>query len=290
MLQFYVALSNYELRHVHVEQDIQQDLTNGFSREAERFLHNKHRIDFVPSYLTAQKGEILAARNFALPNEVEEDIADPNHCDDINPDDLNDRHVKALVGADANDDGSVRIAVFKELSGARIIDQSPRNFFLRSDTLTRVDHPGLSVPEPVHAVYEGGDLYFHSYDTAKKFIDLAGIYSEAAREDVEAFLRDAPVVFEGEGTLYDVTDAWSRRRISMILANPVWQRISVQDICHRADVLPFAVETRSGGETLLLPSDKAQLRELIRFINQDIFRSILTDELHYAGSKVRLDI
>jgi hypothetical protein len=289
VLQFYVVLSSLELRHVHVEQDIQQDLTNRFSREAEAYLHGKQAIDFAPSYLTAQKGEVLVARDFALPSQFREDVADPNHCEDISPRHLNDRNVKALVGAEARDDGSVRIALFKELSGARIIDQSPLNFFLRRNTLTRADHPGLAVPERVHAVYEDGDLYFHSYDTAKKFVDLAGIYSEAAHEDVETFLNTAPVVFEGEESFYDLTDAWSRRRISMILANPVWDRISVQEIGEKAEVLPFTVETRNGGESLLLPSNKAQLRELIRFINQDNFRSILTDELHYAGSKIRLE-
>jgi hypothetical protein len=289
VLQFYVVLSNYELRHVHVDQDTQQDLTTTFSREADRFLHNKEPINFVPSYLTAQAGEVLVARDFTLPENFAECVADPNHCDDMDPEDLNGRHVKALVGAIADDDGLVRRAIFKELSGARIIDQSPRNFFLRRSTLTRIDRPGLSVPEPVHAVYEGDDLYFHSYDTAKKFLDLAGIYSEAAREDVETFLRTAPVAFEGEGNLYDLTDSWSRRRISMIVADPVWERMSLREICNRAEALPFDVATRNSGTVLLLPNDRANLKEVIRFINQDIFRSILTDELHYAGSKVRLD-
>ena len=72
--------------------------------------------------------------------------------------------------------------------------------------------------------------------------------------------------------------------------HPVWDQMSVHHRCERAEVLPFAVETRTGGEAmLLLPNDKAQLRELIRFINEDIFRSILTAELHYAGSKAKLD-
>ncbi len=59
-------------------------------------------------------------------------------------------------------------------------------------------------------------------------------------------------------------------------------------VCETVEVLPFAVETRTGGEAML-PNDKAQLRELVRLINEDIFRSILTAELHYAGSKVKLD-
>lgn len=296
MLQFYAVLSNYELRHIHVEQFIQRDLTNKFRREAAAFMQGKREVPFAPSYPTAQSGEILVQRDFSLPQRFVEDVLDPNHCDDISPQDLNQRHVRALVGAEANAEGGVRTAVFKDLQGARIIDQSPWTFFLHRNTLTRPDHPGLAVPEPVHALYENGNLYFRSYDTTKKFLDLTGIFSEASRDDVASFLDEAPVVFQGNGSIYDLADTWTRRRISMMMLDPVWRYIGVADICAIANELeeavgplPFQVQADGTGEHLVLPNDRAGLRELIRFLNQDVFRSILTGELYYSGVKIRLD-
>jgi hypothetical protein len=296
VLQFYAVLLNYELRHIHVEQSIQTDLTNKFQRDAAEFMNGKRQVPFAPSYSTAQKGEVLVQKGFILPDRFVEDVADPIHCEDISPRDLNERHVKALVGAAADDEGATRIAVFKDLAGARIIDQSPWTFFLSRNTLTRPEHPGLAVPRPVHALYENENLYFHSYDTTKKFLDLTGIYNEASREDVARFLHEAPVLFQGSGDVYDLADTWTRRRISMMMVDPVWQHITVPEICAVASELesalgplPFQVRADEHGESLLLPDDRAGLRELVRFLNQDVFRSILTGELFYSGVKIRLN-
>ena len=288
MLQFYAVLPSFELRHLHVEQGIQADLTNKFRREAVAFLQGNEVIEFETSYPTAQRGEVLMLRNFELPDRFKEDVRDSNHCEDMNPRDLSHRNVKAVVGASAQDDGMVGIAVFKEISGARIIDQN-WGFLLDRNTLTRIDHPGLVIPEPVHAVYENGDLYFSSYETTRRFLDLTGMYSEASRADIEEFLSGGPVTFEGDRTIHDIVDTWSRRRISMILESRVWEQITVQEICEQAARFGVNVETRSGGEQLVLPDNRAGLKDVLKVLNQDLFHSILTDTPMYAGTKVRLE-
>lgn len=288
MLQFYVVLSNFELRHLHVEQSIQAELTNKFRREATAFLHAKEVIEFEPGYPTAQTGEVLVLRRFELSEQFEECVRDSNHCEDIDPQELSRKHVKAVVGAATGDDDRVSIVVFKEMSGTRIIDQK-WGFLLDRHTLTRIDSPGLVIPEPVHAVYEGRDLYFSSYETTRRFLDLTGMYSEASRVDIEEFLSGGPVTFEGDGTIHDIVDTWSRRRISMILESRVWEQITVREICDQAARFGVDLETRNGGEQLLLPDNRAGLKDVLKVLNQDFFHSILTNTPMYAGTKVRLE-
>ncbi len=228
-------------------------------------------------------------RGFPLPERFEEDVRDPNHCEDINPRDLSHRNVKAIVGASARDDGMVDMAVFKEMSGARILDRRAFGFLLDGNTLTRIDHPGLVIPEPVHAVYEDGNLYFSSHETTRRFMDLTGIYSEASHADIEAFVSEGPVIFEGEGTIHDIVDTWSRRRISMIRDSKVWEQITVQEICEQAARFGVSVETRNNGESLVLTDNKAHLKDVLKVLNQDFFHSILTNTPMYAGTKVHLE-
>lgn len=143
MLQFYAVLPDFELRHLHVEQSIQADLTDKFRHEAAAFLQNKEAIEFEPGYPTSQRGEVLVLRDFPLPERFQEDVRNSNHCEDIAPQDLSHRNVKAVVGALARDeDGAVEIAVFKEMSGARILDQRAFGFLLDGSTLT----PGYIIP------------------------------------------------------------------------------------------------------------------------------------------------
>lgn len=291
MFQFYVVLPSFELRHLHVEQDIQKELTNKFHGEAEKALDDKHTVEFGSQYPTAQKHELLVIRNFPLSEQFKEDVRDSNHCDDIEIDDIDGRHVKAIVGARPQDDGEVEVAVFKDLNGSRILDRSPWNFLLDGSTLTRLDRPGLSIPNTTHAVYADNNLYFFSYETARKFIDLTGLYTEAAREDIDTFLREGPVRFDGDGALYEVADSWCLRRISMVLSSKVWERVTVSHIKQRADMFGVSVDTETvgGTETIVLPEDRASLKDVLKVLNQDFFYSLLDSQPMYAGIKLPVE-
>lgn len=145
------------------------------------------------------------------------------------------------------------------------------------------------IPEPVHAVYEGGDLYFSSYETTRRFMDLTETYGEASQANIEEFLSVGPVTFEGDGTIHDVVDTWSRRRISMILESRVWEQTPISEICSQAATFGVTVETTDCGDTLLLKDDRAYLKDVLKVLNQDFFHSILTNTPMYAGTKVRLE-
>jgi hypothetical protein len=289
VFQFYAVLPGRELRHLHVKRDIQQELTEKFETEASKAVKDKHEIPFSAQYPTALKHEILLVQDFHLPDRFVEDVEDSNHCDDIKMKDIDGRHVKAIVGATPNEDGEgVQKAIFKELSGARIMDRSPWHFYLEGSYLTRLDKPGLAIPDNVHAVYQDGDLRFFSYDTAKKFLDLTGIYMEAAKEDMETFLSEGPVTFDSkEETLDKVADSWCRRRISMVLASEVWTRVTVSEIKREAGSFGVEIHTRDkeGTETIILPETRAGLKDVLRVLNQDFFYSLLDREQMVAGIK-----
>lgn len=292
VFQFYAVLPTFELRHLHVRGEVQQQLTDKFRREANRALRDKHVVPFSSQYPTAQKHELLTIADFPLPEQFQVDVRDPNHCDDIRIEDVDGRHVKAIVGAAPTDDGEdVEIAVFKELSGARILDRSPWNFFLDGNTLTRLDRPGLAIPEPVHAVYRDGDLYFFAYETARRFLDLTGLYREAAIEDIEAFLEQGPVIFSGDVQLREVADSWCLRRISMVLASEVWKRVTVQQIREQAAAFGVIVDTEAvnGEDTIILPDTRTALKDVLKVLNQDFFYSLLDRTPMYAGIKVPVE-
>lgn len=288
MFQFYVVLPNFELRHLHVIQNVQRELTDKFRHEADSAMRNKHIVPFSSQYPTAQRHELLVIRDFPLSEHFKEDVQDSNHADDVEIGDIDGRHVKAIVGAAPHDDGeNVEIAVFKELSGSRILDRSPWNLFLEDNTLTRLDRPGLAVPEPVHAVYRDGDLHFFSYETARRFVDLTGLYREAVKEDIDTFLAQGPVIFNGDGTLHEISDSWCLRRISLVLSSEVWKRVTVPQIKDQADAFGVVINTESvnGEDHIVLPEDRASLKDVLKVLNQDFFYSLLDNTPMYAGIK-----
>lgn len=305
MLQFYAVVEipdtsdgiQYQLRLLDFEHTVQQNLTQTFLNDAEKFTSGKHEINFDPGYLKASRGEILVVSGFSLPEHFAEDVRHPTNCEKISATDLNERKVKAVVGAGADEEEStededvVDVAVFKALSGTKVLSEpkGTKAFLLHGDTLVENDDPGFIIPEPVHAVYRKGNLYFQSYDGTKRFLNLDVIYRDASRSDVSRFLEESPVVFEGDTDLYDFADSWSLRRISLIIANPVWERVSVETICERSRSLPVPIDTTPDGKSIVLPSDRRRLRELLKLLNRSIGREVLTDDLIYSGSHVPLN-
>lgn len=289
MLQFYVVVvssrnnrGRFELRRLQIKEDIRADLSNEFLKQADEFVVEKYeRIPFQASCPTAPRNTVLVTNDFALPEDFVEDVVDRSNSDLIRPEDLNERNVTAVVGAQATDDEKVRRAIFKEMRGAKIIDQKSTSFFLRSDTLTRNDHPGLVIPESVTAVYEDESLYFRSYYTTKRFLEIDEGYASDLEADALKFLGQAPVVFEGENSLFETAGLRSRERISRILSKRVWEQdgLSVKEICRRASTANIIIDSQNGGETMLLPNDPTELGQVLKFLDQGIYRTMLTNEL-----------
>ena len=277
--------THFELRLLNIENEFQQSLWREFCEQAAKFCRNKHAVNFDPGYLIAQRGEILVSRGFPLPQGFVDDIREPTHCERIGSNEVNERNVKAVVGAVEAEDGSVEKVIFKWLAGTKVIDQKTVMVVIRKDVLARSNDTALVIPEPVHAVYESGDLHFHAYDTVRKFLEIDAIYRDASREEVADFLRNSPLVFEGED-LYETADDWTRRRISLIMRNLIWEKRSIQQICGRAEqLLPMPIDVTDEGNSIKLPEDRGLLREVVRFLNQDICRTGITDETIVVGDK-----
>lgn len=127
-----------------MREDVRVDLDNEFAKQADEFMAEKYeRVRFEASCPRAPSNSILVSYDFELPDNFVEDFVYRGNSELIKPEDLNDRNVTAIAGVIATEDEGVRRAVFKEMRGAKIIDQKALSFFLRSDVLTRNDHPGL---------------------------------------------------------------------------------------------------------------------------------------------------
>ena len=120
----------------------------------------------------------------------------------------------------------------------------------------------------MNAVYEEGNLYFDSFYTTRRFLDIKENYERDLEADTAEFLRQAPVAFEGDKSLFETAGLRSRERMSRILRNKVWETVDVEEICNKAGTVSINIDTRNDGRAIFLPSDPARLGQVLKFLDQ----------------------
>ena len=102
------------------------------------------------------------------------------------------------------------------------------------------------VEDKIHAIYENGKLYFQSYTIANQIFSLIDFVTEATNTEIESF---------GE----------------------------IKGI----DVKKYGINAQiNGNNELVLPTNNVvELNRTLEFLNEDIFRGIITDSLYRSNSK-----
>jgi hypothetical protein len=201
--------------------------------------------------------------------------------------------IKALfTGVWSNTNKSVNFQVFD--SGKLL----SKGFTLigSGDTYKKLEEPGLVLQEKLAARYVNGTLYFSSYHNAKRFLDLSAYFREATDTDLSAFVATELFAFEDESSFKDNADSIIRKKVALLQKNEVLKDLSVADIQGIANNfnqdLPEEHHINiliSPDGKLVVPKDKKQLKELIRFLDEDYVTAPLTKRKCLTNSKQYLN-
>ena len=142
------------------------------------------------------------------------------------------------------------------------------------------------------AHFHNGTLYFASYHNTKRFLDLADYYREATDTDLDDFTATDIFTFEDEAGFKQQADSIIRKKIALLQKNEVLKNITVTDIQTVANTfnaeLPeehhIKITINDAGK-LVIPKEKKQLKELIRFLDEDYVTAPLSKRKCLTNSK-----
>src|SRR5690606_17818879 len=165
------------------------------------------------------------------------------------------------------------------------------------DTYKKLEEPGLMLQDKLTAHFHNGILYFSSYHNTKRFLDLADYYREATDTDLDDFATTDLFAFEDKVGFKEQADSIIRKKIALLQKNEVLKDITVTDIQTVANnfnaELPeehhITITVNDDGK-LVIPEDKKQLKELIRFLDEDYVTAPLTKRKCLTNSKQYLGV
>lgn len=279
------------IRRIPLTAALNTELAQLFAEQQAALINDRQPIVFTGSY-NVDEGEIFTIADYPLPPDIGQAIGNPLTCQVLNLSTETHR-IKALFSGNwtaANK--TVNFQVFdagKLLSNRWTLIGLP---IQAGDTYKRLEEPGLILQDKLTAHFHNGTLYFASYHNTKRFLDLADYYREATDTDLDDFAATDLFAFEDQEGFKEQADSIIRKKIALLQKNEVLKDLAVADIQTVANnfnaELPeehhITIMVNDDGK-LVIPEDKKQLKELIRFLDEDYVTAPLTKRKCLTNSK-----
>ncbi|OUJ37194.1 hypothetical protein BTR40_06785 [Vibrio parahaemolyticus] len=159
--------------------------------------------------------------------------------------------------------------------------------FHSSNVYKKIEGIGLTVDSKLTAILEDGRLRFHNFFMARQMFDLSEYYKEATNEDIAVFSSSDVVQVVEKEKLIEISDSWVRRKISLIQQSDILGTVPIHVMKAVASEfnIPFSTVNVNGNEVIQIPTEKPALKVLLRFLDEDYYKSPLSNTSFVTNSK-----
>jgi hypothetical protein len=241
------------------------------------------KTTFDPAYHLADK-EIFEIKQFKLSPEMLNALRFPQEYDEFNVDTQGTANIKAIVAVNAEESNIT--AIFKLISKAKKL-QPTKNLMLvcKRKEFAKLTEPGIILDERITAVYTDGALLFKSPGTVKQILSLKEYMKEANDLEVLAFLEER---FETDSEkILAVADSWMRKRFAALMQSKLFDERSALDIYETAKSFSAEIpmELSKDRLKLILPEEKQDIKMILKFLNEEYYKGVLTGNDYQTQSK-----
>lgn len=158
---------------------------------------------------------------------------------------------------------------------------SMETFFAKMNTSAFI------VEDKIHAIYENGKLYFQSYTIANQIFSLIDFVTEATNTEIESFGEIKGIDVNAENIKH-IANIKTRRLIKLLSSTNNIATFMRKTFRTKTSLLKkYGINAQiNGNNELVLPTNNVvELNRTLEFLNEDIFRGIITDSLYRSNSK-----
>ncbi|MGY5706991.1 hypothetical protein ACXHRA_23970 [Vibrio antiquarius] len=264
---------------------VQDDLTTYIKNQENEFELSTEVIPFDGKY-KPDSGEVLLIDNYDDIDNLSNAIVNPLSIEVVEPTESFFGDIKALFTGYTLDSGDVKV-LLQNFDRRRIISTNGLSIFHSSNVYKKIEGIGLTVDSKLTAILEGGKLRFFSFFTARQMFDLSEYYKEATNDDINVFSSSDAVRVTNKNGLIDISDSWVRRKISLIQQSDILGTVPIHVMKAVASEfnIPFPTVNIDGNEVIDIPLDKPALKVLLRFLDEDYYKSPLSNTNFVTNSK-----
>lgn len=268
-----------------VSHAVQASMTAYLTEQVEAFGAGCEEVLFDGNY-KPDHGEMLVIEGFEDLDNLARVVAAPLDVPVADPTSLDFDQIRALFFGHQETDGSWTVYL-QSFDRRRVISSAGFSIFHSEDTYKRIEGSGLTLDNKLAARLCGNKLFFFSFFHVRQLFDMSSYYQEATDNDIRQFAALNELHVENVDELMAASDAWVRRKVWLIMQSNILNRVPPNDIKAIAAEFNIAVEyvNQDGSEKVKLPGDKKSLKTLLRFLDEDYYKSPLSKTNYLTNSK-----
>ena len=268
-----------------VNNDVQVSLTAYLTAQVEAFGNGCEEVSFDGNYKPEQ-GEMLVIEEFEDLDNLANVVASPLDVPVADPANLDFDQIRALFFGQREEDGTWAVYL-QTFDRRRVISSAGFSIFHSKDTYKRIEGSGLTLDNKIAARLRGTKLSFFSFFQIRQIFDMSNYYQEATDNDIKQFSELKELHVENVDELMAASDSWVRRKVWLVMQSNILGRVPPNDIKAIAAEFSIPIEyvNQDGSEKIKLPRDRKALKTLLRFLDEDYYKSPLSKTNYLTNSK-----
>ncbi|EKE9539208.1 DUF4868 domain-containing protein [Salmonella enterica] len=275
---------------IDIDAPAQTVVENLFRTQRSGFINEDiEEIDFCASY-NVQDGEIFSINPFDDEIGIINAIERPDAVPVWDPDDVSVHYFKALFTGEPASNGNPT-QVWLQCFDRRQIINNEKSFFQvvtqpgnRFSVSTR---PGFSLSDRLTAILVGDKLLFKSFFMLRRFFNMEEYFNEATREDLDNFIGNDIFHVENAEDFMTFADSAIKKKVSLIINSGILNDQPIENLIECAQKIGYqlGITNVNGDNKITMPNSKREVKQLLYFLDQGYFNSIITNELMLTNSK-----
>ena len=280
MSQFYALMSDNTVKYISLQENLVEEIMNIFINGGTQLKPEGIEEDEFDGNIISRNGENIVYVNYALP----EDFARiPDNQADMSEYNIVEDMPKSIF---YYNEGKFYFQAFnkKNLLQRKMVLQ-----FEHGNVFAKMNNNAFIVEDKVHAIFENGKLYFHSYTIANQIFSLIDFVTEATNTEIESF-GDIDGINASTENIKHIANIKTRRLIKLLSNTDNIATFMRKTSRTRNSLLrKYGVNAQiNDNNELVLPTNNVvELNRTLEFLNEDIFRGVITDSLYRSNSKKR---
>lgn len=284
------ALTENDVWRIPLSAPVQTEVAAMFKNQEEEFdAAYSASVPFDGKY-KPEDFECLAIPDFQGAGRMFDALSQPLQCDSIPASSEVLARIKALFTGYVHD-GEMHILV-QRFDKRQVLSGRGISIFHSADVFKKIEGPGITLDCRLAAVIRGGELRFRSFHVMRQVFDnVSQYYVEATDTDIEAFARNTALKVDDEA-LKAVADTWVRRKVALVAASDILNAVPTTELVAvaREFGITLLTEQPAGAvdPVLIVPTQRADLMALLRFLDEDYYKSPLSEARYMTNSKRRI--
>ena len=259
-------------------------ICNSFAEAVVPLLSDKQIVPFDGSY-KPNEDEGLSIFNFHLPEEITDAVRNPLGLQTFVYNNTMKPDIKAIFIGESTEVDNIEVftVAFQRFRKEQYLSTKKFNLFFDENTFKRESRWGIGITDTVDCLFTQTELRFSSYFYARQVLDLSDYYRSATDAEVQSFSGLDLLSIEDKERFKSIADTWIRRKIAAINDTGVLKNNTAAKIKKMAQSCGLEVTVEN--KKLVLPTDKKKLKEILGFLDDEVYKGAFTEETYITNSK-----